>query len=421
MRVPAPGYFTVRWGEPEYTDWLDESMSWKENVYVGDWTFLWERWFRGPDVEKLFSDYSTLTFQNFAEGQAKHCVHTNVDGKVIHEGILAKFGEDEYLLFGRGCFYMNYRLERGDYDVTTEEDDWYNLQVSGPNAIALLEKVSGATTLRDTKYMHMTPIEISGMKGWALRQGMAGEPGYELVGPVANRQAIIDILMAEGAEFGIRRLGGRTVFINHLEASFPTIITDYIPAMYSEDLADYLRVFKESMPASTTTLNLFGSYEASDISEYYRSPVELGWSKVVKFDHDFLGREALEAEAANPRRVLRTLVWNSEDVIDVYASLFNEGDHYDVIELPRYQRGGMFVDKVLKDGELVGTTSSYGYSYYFRKMLCLAVIDVAEADIGNEVVIVWGAPGRPQKHIRATVAKAPYKPDRSKGDLHQIR
>ena len=354
-------------------------------------------------------------------GPAKHCIHTNVDGKVIHEGILAKFGEDEYLLFGRGCFYMNYRLERGDYDVTTEEDDWYNLQVSGPNAIALLEKVSGATTLRDTKYMHMTPLEINGMKGWALRQGMAGEPGYELVGPVANRQAIIDILMTEGAEFGIRRLGGRAVFINHLEASFPTIITDYIPAMYSEDLADYLRVFKESMPASTTTLNLFGSYEASDVSEYYRSPIELGWSKVVKFDHDFLGREALEAEAANPRRILRTLVWNSEDVIDVYASLFDESDNYDVIELPRYQRGGMFVDKVLKDGELVGTTSSYGYSYYFRKMLCLAVIDVAEADIGNEVVIVWGAPGRPQKHIRATVAKAPYKPDRSQGDLHQIR
>jgi hypothetical protein len=28
MRTTPPGYFTVRWGLPEYTDWIDESMSW---------------------------------------------------------------------------------------------------------------------------------------------------------------------------------------------------------------------------------------------------------------------------------------------------------------------------------------------------------------------------------------------------------
>ena len=48
MRSTPPGYFTVRWGLPEYTDWIDESMSWKETCYIGDWSFLWERRFRGP-------------------------------------------------------------------------------------------------------------------------------------------------------------------------------------------------------------------------------------------------------------------------------------------------------------------------------------------------------------------------------------
>jgi vanillate/3-O-methylgallate O-demethylase len=55
MRSTPPGYFTVRWGLPEYTDWIDESISWKETCYIGDWSFLWERRFRGPDVLKLFS------------------------------------------------------------------------------------------------------------------------------------------------------------------------------------------------------------------------------------------------------------------------------------------------------------------------------------------------------------------------------
>ena len=34
MRTTPEGYFTVRWGLPEYTDWIDESMSWKETCYV---------------------------------------------------------------------------------------------------------------------------------------------------------------------------------------------------------------------------------------------------------------------------------------------------------------------------------------------------------------------------------------------------
>ena len=191
--------------------------------------------------------------------------------------------------------------------------------------------------------------------------------------------------------------------------------------MFSEDLSDYLQTFKAEMPPSMTTLNLYGSYEGSDISDYYRSPLELGWSYAVKFDHDFLGRAALEAEAANPRRVIRTLVWNPDDVIDVYASLFKQGENYDFIEFPRYQRGGMYVDMVLKDGKQVGCTSSYGYSYHFREMLCLAVLDIDAAELGNEVTVIWGAPGHPKKEIRAIVAKTPYKDDGARGDLHLVR
>jgi hypothetical protein len=89
MRSTPPGYFTVRWGLPEYTDWIDESLSWKETCYIGDWSFLWERRFRGPDVLKLFSDISVNSFAKFDIGQSKHVIHTNKNGKVIHEGILS--------------------------------------------------------------------------------------------------------------------------------------------------------------------------------------------------------------------------------------------------------------------------------------------------------------------------------------------
>ena len=103
MRTTPEGYFTTRWGLPEYTDWIDESNSWKETCYIGDWSFLWERRFKGRDVLKLFSDIAVNSFTKFDTGQSKHVIHCNKDGKVIHEGILSRLDSEEFMLFGRAA------------------------------------------------------------------------------------------------------------------------------------------------------------------------------------------------------------------------------------------------------------------------------------------------------------------------------
>ncbi|WP_197488053.1 aminomethyltransferase family protein [Rhodococcus sp. LB1] len=419
MRKAPEVYAWSRFGQPEYTDWLDENMSWKETCYIGDWSFLWQHRFSGPDAIRLFSDTSVNTFKTFDLGQSKHLIHTNKNGKVIHEGILSRLGDDEYMLHGRGGFWVNHQLKIGDYKVEVERDDWFIYQVSGPNAIKVLEKL-GAEGLRDTKYMRLAPITIAGEQVWALRQGMAGEIGFELQGPNEHAQKIYDAVVDAGQEFGIRKLGGRVAMINHLEACYPTIATDYIPAIFDEDMADYLEVFRASMPAFAQPAYIAGSYEGKEISEYYRSPIELGWSRTVNLDHEFLGKAALEEEKANPRRVIRTLVWNGDDVQDVFASLFEPGENYPYMEMPRDQRGFMWADKVMIGDKLIGVATSRGYSYYFRQMLSLATVDVDHAEIGTEVHVLWGKPGGPQKAIRATVASAPYKKDNRKLDLHQV-
>ena len=102
MRSAPEGYFTVRFGKPEYTSWMDESMSWKETCYIGDWSFLWERRIKGPDALKLLSDISVNSFAKFDIGQAKHVIHCDKSGKVIHEGILSRVADEEFMLFGRG-------------------------------------------------------------------------------------------------------------------------------------------------------------------------------------------------------------------------------------------------------------------------------------------------------------------------------
>jgi hypothetical protein len=137
--------------------------------------------------------------------------------------------------------------------------------------------------------------------------------------------------------------------------------------MFDDDMEEYRAEFQAAMPGFATTFNIAGSFEGNQISDWYRSPVELGWGKNIKFDHDFIGRKALEPEVADPKRLMRTLVWNADDVVDVYASMFGAERPYDYMDMPRDQRGFTYADKVIKNGKLVGVSTSRCYSYYFRE------------------------------------------------------
>lgn len=57
-------------------------------------------------------------------------------------------------------------------------------------------------------------------------------------------------------------------------------------------------------------------------------------------------------------------MWNAEDVIDVYASLFRQGQPYEFMDMPRDQRIRLVADKVMKDGREVGVATTRGYSYF---------------------------------------------------------
>lgn len=110
-------------------------------------------------------------------------------------------------------------------------------------------------------------------------------------------------------------------------------------------------------------------------------------------------------------------MWDADDVVDVYTSLFRQGAPYNYMDMPRDQRGFMYADKVLKNGKVVGVATSRGYSYWFRQMLSLCVIEPQLAEPGTEVTVVWGEPSKPQKEVRAKVAPAPYKKDNRRSDV----
>jgi hypothetical protein len=68
--------------------------------------------------------------------------------------------------------------------------------------------------------------------------------------------------------------------------------------------------------------------------------------------------------AANPSRKFVTLEWNSEDVADVFASLFREKS-YDYMEMPQFN--SMVGNSVYVNDSKVGCAISRCYSYCFKK------------------------------------------------------
>lgn len=399
----------------QYTNYIDESLSFHETAYLGDWSPLTKFRVRGPEALKFLSAYTTNDLSKFNIGQIKHAIQTNEDGKVVGEGILYKISEEEYRYSGGAAYWLNYWVREGSWkaDGRIDSADEFVFVIQGPKSLAILEKATGES-LRDIKFSHTRMTQIGSHRVRILRTGITGELGYEIHGPSDIGNDIWQMIYDAGKAFGVRRLGGRSMLISHVEGCYPTIGRDFVPATSA----------KARMSKAHTIDTRGGSYEWSDPRELMRSPFELGWDREVSLDtHDFMGREALIAEkrSGGPARRIVGLKWNSDDVIDVYAALFRQGPIPAQMDMPRMiDRHALDPDKVLKDGKVVGCSTSRVYSAYLRQMISLCVIDKDLTAPGTPVSLVWGDRGGPQKQIRATVASLPFKEDKRRIDVTKL-
>jgi len=396
----------------EYTGWRDETMSWKQTCYIhGNLNPTPTFRIKGPESLKALSDICVNTPTNFPIGTGKHGIMCTEEGLVMQDGVMIRVGEDDFITYWMAPYLAYALMVKGKYNALGENltGQVFLFQIAGPRSLEVLEMASG-DCLHDIKFMHHRMSNIDGMEIRILRMGMAGTLAYEVHGEVEDARPVYNAIYKAGEQFGIRKLGMRAYMMNHTEDGFPQAYYHF-PYPWGEDkgFMDFLSSMGAVIGGSFSLRGSMGP----DFTLRYRNPVELGWSGMIKFDHEFVGRKALEKEVANPRRKMVTLVWNTEDVMDVYASEFRPGKAYQPIDEPNYfpfegARHTLYADQVLKDGKLVGVSSGRAHSYYFREMISLCSIDVAYGKLGTEVTVLFGDPGTRQKEIRATVSRFPY-------------
>ncbi len=413
----------------EISNWRDEQRAWRETAVLFDQNHhMANLYIEGPDALKLLSHLATNSFANFPVDRAKQFAPCSYDGYAIGDGILFHLEENRFVYVGipPAANWIQFHAQTGGYDVKTEMDErspsnpsakgivrsCYRFEIQGPNAPQVLEKLNGGP-VPEIKFFNMGHIQIAGRPVRALRHGMVGAPGLEVWGPYEEREEIRAAIVAAGTDFGLREVGSRAYLTNAMESGW---IPTPLPAIYT---GEKMKAYRSWLPATSfeAICSMGGSFDSNNIHDYYMTPYELGYGFFVKFDHDFIGREALEKRVWEPKRKKVTFAWNAEDVTKVFHSLFEPGDPYKYIDFPNGNYSFFSYDKILLHGRTVGVSMYNGYSYNERSMLSLGVVD-PDVEIGTEVELLWGekdgGTSKPtvERHrqlaIRAIVSPAPY-------------
>jgi vanillate/3-O-methylgallate O-demethylase len=414
----------------EFTNWRDEQRSWRETAVLFDQSHhMPELIVSGPDAKRLLEHVGVNSLANLEPGRAKQFIGVTERGQMIGDCILYALEGDTFELVSSMPLlnWVEYQILTGDWDVTYERDNntsdnpsqtrkRFRYQLDGPNAGAIFDEiVEGGVP--DIGPFRTATARISGVDVMVLRHSMSGHRGYEISGPYEQGESVVlPAILDAGGRHGLLQAGAKTYFSASFEGGW---MAYPLPAVYT---GEELRAYREWLPADSWEgkFQLAGSFRPDSIEEYYVTPYDMGYGKLVSFDHEFIGRAALEAIAQRPTLSKVTLVWNKEEILKVMGSLFEDEElPYKYIELPVADYGNLtHRDEVYTlSGELIGVATKVGYTINERKLMSLAMVDLDRVAIGDEVEIVWGERDggsrkpRVERHrqvrVRATVAPAP--------------
>ena len=397
----------------EYTDWRDETESWHRTCSLctqlspSPVTTI-----SGPDAINFMRENFPNNVDKWDIGASKHGLMLLEDGTIAAQGVVMRSGEQEYKAYWMSPF-IDYRFSQKDWDATctTTLDKVFVFQMQGPKSLAILEEACGCD-LHDIAFLHSKEVKIADCGVRVLRFGMGNTLGYEVHGDMADAPKVHKRILEVGSPHGIRRMGLVAYHMNHTtggsqQAGKHFGLSMFCDPGYAAFAAEHGGIFDFA-----SGFIMEGSFDGSP-SDMFANPIEIGLRNVINWNHDFIGRDALLEMRDNPRRNLKTLVWNADDIADIYRSQFTD-EPFRPIDDGGYLPGpnGMMKsanDWVLdKEGNKIGFSGGRQTDWWNKAMISLAVMDIDFCEEGTEVQVLWGEPGTRQKLIRATVAPVPY-------------
>ena len=288
------------------------------------------------------SEWLSRLFTNSLPGMNRTVLTAmlNPQGRIVGEFSVSRVGEEEFHLFGSQAAEVHHPRWFLDHLPAGSPIRFENLSLSmvgltvaGPRSRDVLQKLTDTSlATKDFPFMAFRRANIGMAPVWLSRMTYTGDLGYEMWMAPECQRYLFDLIWDAGREFDMGLFGFRALITMRLEKSFGTWFREYRPIY---------------------------------------TPLEAAMDRSLKFDHDFIGREAVEAEKASggPKRRLVTFVVEPDP------------------EAPADVIGD---EPVWHDGKVVGWVTSGGYAHYSKVSLALGYVpaELAQQTDGFEIEII---------------------------------
>jgi dimethylglycine dehydrogenase len=264
----------------------------------------------------------------------------NPQGRIEGEFSVSRIGEEEFFLFGSQAaevhhprWFLAHLPEGSPIRFETLALSMVGLTVAGPRSRDVLQKLTDTSlATKDFPFMSFRRVNIGMAPVWLSRMTYTGDLGYEIWIAPEYQRYLFDLIWDAGKEFDMRMFGFRALITMRLEKNFGTWYREFRPIY---------------------------------------TPLESGMERAMKFDHEFIGRAAVEAEMkTGPARKL--VMFRVDVDKDKPADVLGD-------------------EPVFHNGEVVGWITSGGYAHYSGVSLALGYIPAAlaaEGTTGFEIEII---------------------------------
>lgn len=283
------------WEMPvEYEGLRSEHMNVRENVGLFDVSHMGEIRFRGPKSLEALEWLTSNWVGKMKAGDAQYGLLTNFDGGLVDDLITycVKPGE-EYLVCVNASntdkdFQWMVKNNKGA-EITNESDQWGQIAVQGPKALALLEKVLSKKVLELGSFQ-WAPVAYDGKEVLVARTGYTGEDGAEVFVPRELTAKLWQDLLKHGEPFGVKPIG---------LGARDTLRTEMKYSLYGHEITD-----------------VTNPYEAG-----------LGWA-VKPERKDFIGRDKIvAAKEQGLKRKLVGFIMQDRGIARAEYKLFDSAGH----------------------------------------------------------------------------------------------
>ena len=247
---------------------IKEHMAVRTACGLFDVSHMGEITLTGPDALNNLNWLLTNDFTDMKAGEARYSPMCNEEGGCVDDLIVYKKGEDDYwLVVNAGNkdkdFAWMQAHKQGEAEFRDISDSIAQLALQGPQARAILKKLTDERHIPTAYYACTFEAEVAGTPAMISTTGYTGEDGVEIYITADKAPELFEKIMEAGREEGLLPCGLGARDTLRLEAGMP---------LYGHEMNEEI------------------------------TPVEAGLGMFVKMDkEDFVGRQAL-AEKGTPTR-----------------------------------------------------------------------------------------------------------------------